>query len=153
MEHRSPAVQRSLLPPYEQPAWLQASPLFVGVDRPEGRHRTDGSMPVPVAARHPHHAVTEGLYPRGVKPVFVGRTDDITRVSATASPCFGHKGRKFRESDAFVDLLHRPLVALLLLFLRHPFASHSRPAPMNASSTSAKAAGSRSMSAMVCWIN
>ena len=31
--------------------------------------------------------------------------------------------------------------------------SHNRPAPINASSTSARAAGSRSMSAMVSWIN
>ena len=59
----------------------------------------------------------------------------VAGVSAGAPPCFGHKGRKFAETDALIDLFHRPFEALLLLRLRHPVGSHSRPAPMNASST------------------
>ena len=45
-------------------------------------------------------------------------------VSAGAPPCFGHKGRKFRETDALVDLSHRPFMALLLLFLGDSLSGH-----------------------------
>ena len=48
----------------------------------------------------------------------------MTGVSACAPPCFGNKGSKLREADAFVDLLHRPLVALLLLLLGDSLAGH-----------------------------
>lgn len=91
------------------------------------------------------------VVPEGhIHPLFVGIGHDTAGVSAGAPLCFGHKGRKFREADPLIDFSHRPFVALLLLLLRHPLGGHNRPAPMNASSTSAKAAGSRSMSAMVC---
>ena len=56
---------------------------------------------------------TEG----NLQPLFVGQRQDMTGVSACAPPRFGNKGSKFREADAFVDLLHRPFVALLFLFL------------------------------------
>ena len=57
-------------------------------------------------------------------PLFVGERHDMKGVSACAPPCFGNKGSKFREADAFVDLLHRPLVALLLLLLGDSLAGH-----------------------------
>ena len=90
------------------------------------------------------------VVPEGhIHPLFVGFSHDTAGVSAGAPSCFGNKGRKFAETDALVDLFDRPLEALPLLRLRHPVGRHNRPAPMNASSTSAKATGSRSMSAMV----
>ena len=45
-------------------------------------------------------------------------------VSACAPPCFGNKGSKFREADAFVDLSQRPFVPLLLLLFGDSFAGH-----------------------------
>ena len=57
-------------------------------------------------------------------PLFVGQRHDMTGVSACAPPCFGNKGSKLREADTFVDLLHRPLVTLLLLFLGDSLADH-----------------------------
>ena len=54
----------------------------------------------------------------------MGQRHDVTGVPACAPPCFGNKGSKFREADAFVDLLHRPLVALLLLLLGDSLAGH-----------------------------
>jgi hypothetical protein len=60
----------------------------------------------------------EFLSPKGnFHPLFVSHRHDVTSVPTCAPPCFGNKGSKLRESDAAVDLLHRPLVALLLLFL------------------------------------
>ena len=56
---------------------------------------------------------TEG----NIHPLFVGQRHDVTGVPACAPPCFGNKGSKFREADTSVDLLHRPFMALLLLFL------------------------------------
>ena len=59
-----------------------------------------------------------------IHPLLVGFSHDTTGLSAGAPPCFGHKGRKLREADAFVDLLHRPFVALLLLFLGDSLGGH-----------------------------
>ena len=59
-----------------------------------------------------------------IHPLFVGLSHDTTGVSAGASPCFGHKGRKFAETDALIDLFHRPVEALLLLRLRDSRVGH-----------------------------
>ena len=65
------------------------------------------------------------VVPEGhIHPLFVSLAHDTAGVSALATPYFGHKGRKFREAETFVDLLHRPLVALLLLLLSDSFAGH-----------------------------
>jgi len=67
----------------------------------------------------------ELVVPEGhIHPLFVGIGHHAAGVSAGAPPCFGHKGRKFREADALVDLFHRPLVALLLLFLADSLGGH-----------------------------
>ena len=63
---------------------------------------------------------TEG----NLHPLFVGERSDMTSISACAPPCFGNKGSKFREPDAFVDMLPRPLMALLLLLLGNTLASY-----------------------------
>ena len=52
----------------------------------------------------------------GVQPLLMGFLHDSAGLPAGDPSCFGSKGSKFREANAFVDLLHRPLVALLLLF-------------------------------------
>ena len=60
-----------------------------------------------------------------IHPLFVGFSHDTTGVPAGAPLCFGHKGSKLREPDAFLDLLHRPLEALPLLVLGDSFERHS----------------------------
>ena len=62
--------------------------------------------------------------PSNIHPLFVGQGHDVTGVPACAPPCFGNKGSKLREADASVDLLHRPFMALLLLFLGDSLAGH-----------------------------
>ena len=65
------------------------------------------------------------VVPKGhIQPLFVGIGHDTAGVSAGAPPCFGHKGRQFRETDALVDLSHRPFMALLLLFLGDSLGGH-----------------------------
>ena len=65
------------------------------------------------------------VVPEGhIHPLFMGLGHDTAGVSAGAPPCFGHKGSKFTKTDALIDLLHRPLVALLLLLLSDSFAGH-----------------------------
>ena len=52
----------------------------------------------------------ELVVPEGhIHPLFVGIGHDTAGVSAGAPPCFGHKGRKFREADALIDffIAHR----------------------------------------------
>ena len=52
------------------------------------------------------------VVPEGhIHPLFVGIGHDTAGVSAGAPPCFGHKGRKFRETDALIDLSQRPRVS------------------------------------------
>ena len=70
----------------------------------------------------------ELVVPEGhIHPLFVGIGHHAAGISAGAPPCFGHKGRKFREADALIDLFHRPLVALLLLSLSDSLAGHGYP--------------------------
>ena len=88
-----------------------------------------------------------------IRPLFVSISQHATGVQPGAPPCFDYKRRKIAETYALVDLFRRQFMALLLLLLRHPLGRHNRPAPMNASSTSAKAEWSRYVSAMVAWIN
>ena len=88
-----------------------------------------------------------------IRPLFVSISQHATGVPPGAPPCFDYKGRKFAETYALVDLFRLQFMALLLLLLRHPLGRHNRSAPMNASSTSAKAEWSRYVSAMVAWIN
>ena len=59
-----------------------------------------------------------------ILPLFVGFSHDTAGVPARAAPCFGHKGRKFAETDTLVDLFHRPVEALLLLRLRDSRVGH-----------------------------
>ena len=66
-------------------------------------------------------------YQRTLNALFVGKKHDMTDVSACAPPCFGNKGSKFRQANAFVDLLHRPLDALLLLLFSDSLAGHGYP--------------------------
>ena len=49
-------------------------------------------------------------------PLFVGIGHHTAGVSAGAPPCFGHKRRKFRETDALFVIYNRPVMVLLLLF-------------------------------------
>ena len=51
-------------------------------------------------------------------PLFMGISYDMTGLSTSTPTCFGYKGRKLGEADAFVDLLNRSLVTLLLVAMQ-----------------------------------